>query len=302
MVLLSSRRHSTESCTRLVFGSRSLPPVMKTTITCFPFDLFGSSGTSAGATLLIDELRELLADNRRETAASRASLYTPHVRLREISFDTLKKLNTWRSTGRRLARQLLQSDDFFLWLSGNHLGALPIYDELSALGDAAPLVLQFDAHLDIHQFADCTRELSHGNFLLHCAGPLPSLINIGHRDLLLPEKEIHRHFTAAYSAIDAQRDPTALHKSLDRHLGPSRRIILDIDSDVFDPSSFPAVAQPVPFGLMPREVLQIIEAIGIERIAGILLSEFDPPRDDRDRSLAILVWLLEYLLLRRYSV
>jgi hypothetical protein len=33
----------------------------------------------------------------------------------------------------------------------------------------------------------------------------------------------------------------------------------------------------------------------------VTLSEFDPGRDRRDQSLATLVWLLEYLLLRRYE-
>jgi hypothetical protein len=36
-------------------------------------------------------------------------------------------------------------------------------------------------------------------------------------------------------------------------------------------------------------------------VAGVLLSEFDPSRDRDDRSLALAVWLLEYLLLLRYE-
>ena len=37
------------------------------------------------------------------------------------------------------------------------------------------------------------------------------------------------------------------------------------------------------------------------KVRGVLVSEFDPSRDDNDRSLATLIWLLEYLLLRLYE-
>jgi hypothetical protein len=52
--------------------------------------------------------------------------------------------------------------------------------------------VQFDPHLDVHNFADCTPEPSHDNFLLHCSGTLPPLLNVehpyspGHGALALP--------------------------------------------------------------------------------------------------------------------
>jgi arginase family enzyme len=70
---------------------------------------------------------------------------------------------------------------------------------------------------------------------------------------------------------------------------------------VFDPAYFPAVSRPVPFGLNPQQVLRILDAAWTDRLAGVILSEFDPGRDRDDRSLATLVWLLEYLLVRRYE-
>src|SRR5262245_21393124 len=103
---------------------------MKTTAVCFPFDLFGSPGTAAGAHLLAYELREVLADNRRETTDTRARAYTEQVRLREVTFSTTDDYSSWRKQGRQLARQALNQGDFILWLCGNHLGALPVYDEL----------------------------------------------------------------------------------------------------------------------------------------------------------------------------
>ena len=104
---------------------------MATTAVIFPFDLFGGSGTGAGAELIADELRTILADNRREQTPTRAQVYQDQVRLKQMTFESLADVRTWCKRGRRLARQLLQRDELFFWIAGNHLGVLPLYDELS---------------------------------------------------------------------------------------------------------------------------------------------------------------------------
>ena len=147
----------------------------------FPFDLFGSPGTKAGAELLADALQEMLADNKRERIATRARAYANKVRFEEYTFETLADYQDWRGQARSRIRQVCKQDEFLLWVTGNHLGALPIYDELPR----NTLVVQLDAHLDIYNLSDCTTELSHGNFLLHADRPLPRIVNLGHRELLL---------------------------------------------------------------------------------------------------------------------
>lgn len=274
-------------------------PVVKTSVIVFPFDLFGSGGSAAGAALLADELREILADNRRETVPTRARAYTSQVRIRETSFDTLAACTSWRSQGRQLARQALRGGDFVIWLAGNHLGALPLYDELAGKDDT--LVVQFDAHLDIHHFRDTSAELSHGNFLRHCAGPLPPLVNVGHRDLLLPADHVAHYFRQTWSASALALEPGTVLEQLRQTAAGAERVFLDLDCDVFDPAWFPAAAQPVPFGLAPPQVLGLIDAIWSQRVRGVFVSEFTPDRDQNDRSLVLLIWLLEYLLLRCYE-
>jgi agmatinase len=83
--------------------------------------------------------------------------------------------------------------------------------------------------------------------------------------------------------------------------GAVARVFLDLDCDVFDPAYFPAVAQPRPFGLHPLFVIQLLDAIGRDRLAGLAISEFDPARDTNDRCLETLMWFIEYVLLAKYE-
>jgi arginase family enzyme len=272
---------------------------VSTTAIFFPFDLFGSRGAGAGAELLADAFREMLADNKREQVPTRARAYAGQVRLREFSFETPDAYDAWRRRGRVVARRALQGGDFLLWVSGNHLGALPVYDELSRQGNT--LVVQLDAHLDVYHLSDCTAELSHGNFLMHCAGPLPALINVGHRELLLPPEHVSRYYRAAFPASELALDPRPALAHLRRAARGAARVFLDLDCDVLDRAYFPAVSHPVPFGLSPHLVLRLLDAVWSERVVGMAVSEFDPARDTGDHSLATLMWLLEHLLLRRYE-
>lgn len=272
----------------------------KTSAFFFPFDLFGSSGTRAGVELLADALEEMLADNKRERLPTRARAYTNKVRSQEFTFETLEAYQNWRPEGRQALRQALDRGDFVLWTTGNHLGVLPLYDEL-AQAPKDTLVIQFDAHLDIYNLGDCTTELSHGNFLRHCAGPLPSLINVGHRELLLTPDYIGQYFTHTYAAAEVALRCEAVLDQVRTAAQNAARVFIDLDCDVFDPAYFPGSAHPQPFGLSPQLVLRFLDAAWSGPVQGLALSEFDPARDNRDQSLSTLVWLLEYVLLRRYE-
>jgi agmatinase len=273
---------------------------VKTSAVFFPFDLFGSAGAAAGAELMADAFREMLEDNKRERVPTRARAYQSQVRLLEFELATLPALQTWREEGRRAARQALEKGHFLLWVTGNHLGVLPVYDELASEGPGT-LVVQLDAHLDIYNLSDCTAELSHGNFLLHCDGPLPPIINVGHRELLLRPEYIRQHYREVFAAADIAVDPEPALVHVGKACGAADRVFIDIDCDVFDPAYLPAVAHPSPFGLDPRLVLRFIEAAWSDKVTGVALSEFDPARDRNDQSLATLIWLLEWLLLKRYK-
>jgi arginase family enzyme len=263
----------------------------------FPFDLFGSAGTKAGAELLADAFQELLADNKRERVATRARAYAGKVRFEEFTFETLTAYKDWRTEARSRIRQALKQDDFLLWVSGNHLGVLPMYDELP--GDA--LVVQLDAHLDIYNLSDCTAELSHGNFLLHAEKTLPRVVNVGHRELLLRPEYVQKHYHASHSAAEWTLDSAGVLGKLRALCAAAPQVYVDLDCDVFDPAYFPATPQSRPLGLAPPALLSILDTIGREKLAGLAISEFDPARDEHDRCLETLMWLIEYVLLLKYE-
>jgi arginase family enzyme len=266
---------------------------MHTTAVVFPFDLFGSAGTSAGAKLLGDAVREILDDTEQETRPCRADVLRGKVQVKELAFDTMPQVADWRKRGRQVARQALKAGEFLLWLGGNHLSALPALEELGS----ETLVVQFDAHLDVYAFHDTTAELSHGNFLKHFETPRPRLVNVAHRDLFLTQKEIGETFEVVYPAWEVARDAVRVAEELQEKARGAKRVWIDLDCDALDPSAMPAVAEPLPFGLLPSTFLALVEAVWAGNVVGMSVSEFDPGRDVRDTGLNLLGWLVEHVLL-----
>jgi agmatinase len=267
---------------------------------CFPFDCFGSAGTGRGAELLADAVREMLGDNRKEQMPARGHYYTPHVHVREIAFATEAEIGKWRAQGRAIIRKTLASSKRLVWAVGNHLGVLPLYDELAANAEET-LVLQFDAHLDIYNLTDCESQPSHGNYLMHAAGRLPRIINMGSRDLMLPVEHVQKYYEAVIPAVQFAHDPGSAVTAVVKAAKKAKRLVLDLDCDVFDPVFFPATLHPLPFGLAPAVLLRVLEEIGPERFEIVAISEFAPSRDREDQSLSTLLWLLEWLFLRWYE-
>ncbi len=267
---------------------------MQSTVTVFPFDLFGGAGTGAGARLLGDVVREILDDTEAESRPCRADCLRGRVAVGEYAFETQKQVANWRKTGRQAARRALKAGEFLVWLGGNHLSVLPVLEELGR----ETLVVQFDAHLDVYAFHDTTRELSHGNYLTHFEASRPRLVNVGHRDLFLVPGEIAQTFEAAYSAVDVATDADRVAAELQAKADGAKRVWIDLDCDALDPAAMPAVQEPLPFGLAAPVFLKLLEAVWSEKVAGLSVSEFDPGRDVRDAGLNLLGWLLEFVLLK----
>jgi len=271
---------------------------MRTTAVVFPFDLFGNAGTGAGAQLLGDALREILADNALETRPTRCDAYRDLVTVNEVSFETPKAIADWRKLGRQAIKTILKANEFGLWFAGNHLGVLPVYEELGSTAADSTLVIQFDAHLDVYQLHDVSEHPANGNFLLHAKGPIPMVVNIGHRDLFLPKTEIRETFGVVFDSEEVMRSLSGVISNVRKLTHSAKRVWIDIDVDVFDPAFAPAVHQQLPFGLTPTQFMPLLNAAWEGNVIGLSISEYDPGRDVRDTTLNLLGWLTEWILLK----
>lgn len=269
---------------------------MKTRIIVCPFANFGSPGALQGAELLADAVREILDDVQGEKRSTRGRAFRDRVQIQELSFDTPSDISSWRTTARK-AFDAVDPGDFVIWLGGNHLSVLPVYESLAGCGDS---VLQFDAHLDLYNLDDSKTELNHGNYLRH-ATKLPPIVNVGHRDLFLTKKAIHQFYSAAHSAADLAADSPSIIAGIREWAAGTDNLWIDLDCDVLDPAYFPATANAMPFGLSPETLLRWLSAVWSERVRGVSISEFDPGRDRDERSLQLLVWLIEWVLLKRHE-
>jgi len=264
----------------------------------FPFDSFGSAGTGAGALALGDALREMRADFFHETVPTRAAAWAGELKIREVAFETPGEIARFRKAGRAMLRRPMANGDPVIWLSGNHLGAMPLLDLAAA--DPDTIVLQADAHLDIHAFGDSVETLSHGNYLRRTRWKpdgSPRLVHLGHRDLLHKTDDIEPFIPHAIPAEELVADNAAVRGKVASLVADYDKVVIDIDVDVFDEGLVPGSARPVPCGISPLQLLNVIKAIDPARVSALALSEYDPGRDDRDRGLAALAWLLERFLL-----
>ena len=252
-----------------------MPKSRRVAVVLFPFDLYGSGGSGRGAELLGDAVREMIDDTQAEEAVTRSHSYAGRVDVEEHPFDTPESVAAWRGIGREVIDRHLAAGTFTVWLGGNHLSVLPVFDALGA-GD---LVVQLDAHLDCYALHDTTESLSHGNYLLHVEPPRPKVLVAGHRDLFLTAAEVKRTFAAAVPAEEIDTAADVVRK----HVAKAKRVWLDVDADVFDPTFAPGVGEPLPFGLAPREVLGLLFAAWGDKLAGVSVSEFLPARDVNDQ-------------------
>ena len=256
----------------------------------FPLDSFGSAGCGAGAQLLADVLREMIDDARAEPRPVRTHAFAERLSVTELEFPTSTEIARWRPVGREAVKVALAEFGHTLWVAGNHLGVLPVYDELGK----DDLVIVCDAHLDCYDLADTTTELSHGNFLRSVKKPRPTIVNVGSRDLFLVPKDTKPHLDRVFPA---EADWATTLAEITALAAGAKRVWLDLDADALDPAFAPGVLGPQPMGLSPAQVWHLIAAVGPARLTGLSVSEFCPAADERDRTLGLLAWLLERLLL-----
>jgi agmatinase len=263
------------------------------TAVVLPFDAFGSAGTAAGAQLLADVLLEAKEDAA-EAPESRVAQYTQGLVIAELELNTLERLQEWREEAASHLYFNDRSPRFTAWLTGNHLGVLPVLEGLTS----QDLVVQLDAHFDCYDLPDTETELSHGNFLCELGEARPKIMHIGSRDLFVPHAEVREWVDAIHPAEECHADFEAVLSALKAHVKKAKRVWLDLDTDALDPAFAPGVVQPMPFGLTPAQLWRIFDTLAGPKLCGLSISEFSPGHDRQDTTLQLLAWFLERVLLK----
>lgn len=265
----------------------------------WPFSLFGNPGAETGVQELHESLCEAFRDYGRETVCQQHGLVA-ETRIEIWDYNELKEYGSWQSDLRRHFKRTLDRGEFPIFIGGNHLAVLPILEAYAA--DTRRIcVVSFDAHLDIYRWSQSKEVVNHGNFLLHLKrGENLAIVNVGHRELSLSSTAISEVFAKSFGIDEiVTRGIDGVIEELRRFLEGFDAIHIDLDVDVFDQATFRATGCPTPFGLTGRELLKMLVSLWSEKLIGISISEYNGLLDVDASGKGLLLWLLDYILLRR---
>lgn len=173
-------------------------------------------------------------------------------------------------------------------LGGDDSVPIPV---LAGFADAGPItVVQIDAHVD---WGDDIRgePLGYGSPMRRASemAHVTGMLQVGIRGLGSGEAWQHDDARAWGDRIVTVREWRRLgSEAVLADLPEGGRFVLSIDCDGIDPAVFPAVAMPTPGGLSYGDCLDLMHGLA-ERgtLAGLILAEYVPERDDAARSSAL---------------
>ncbi len=155
-------------------------------------------------------------------------------------------------------------------------------------------VVWVDAHTDFSRLEPETAP-NHKQ-VLRRVSQLPGvhqIVQIGHRSFT-PFDE--RHLSEKLTVLPARRvrdDPRCVLATV----APARRCYVSIDIDVVDPNWAPGTSTPVPGGLSPEQLVEVLQSLGgARRVAAIDLMEVNPVRDRADNTCQIAAEILRRTL------
>ena len=176
-----------------------------------------------------------------------------------------------------IVREVGDAGRFPIVLGGEHTVT---YGCVKAFNDVG--VLSFDAHMDLRdQYLG--KKLSHATFMRRLCEELgpDRFFEVGPRALCEEEldfatKNNVRHIT---SLQVSQRDIGKTVYELFKWSSQFRRLYVTIDIDVLDPAYAPGVGNPVPEGLSPTQLLDILERVFGSNVVGLDIVEVSPHYD-----------------------
>ena len=144
------------------------------------------------------------------------------------------------------------------------------------------VILSFDAHMDLRN-EYLGSKLSHATFMRRLCEKIGSdrIIEVGPRALCIEELEF-----AIKTKMKYITTPQIIHNGTKKTINEIRDIVssynkiyLTVDMDVLDPAYAPAVGNPVPEGLSPTILLDILQGICDKKTVGFDIVEVAPQFD-----------------------
>ena len=196
---------------------------------------------------------------------------------------------TWEATRRTYAGEaagVLGRGQALFAAGGDHGVTIPLGAATEMVGEQVHIV-QLDAHPDLYPeyrgdrwshacVAARLLEMEH----------ISTVTQIGVRTLNHAQAEVARRYPGRLAIVEARdvRGGSILESGdLPDILRPGAKVWLTVDLDVFDPAFAPGVAHPVPGGLSPRQVIELIQESGWT-LVGMDVVECLPARDAGDRT------------------
>lgn len=175
-------------------------------------------------------------------------------------------------------KEVIDAGKFPVVLGGEHTIT---YGAVRAFGrDTA--VLNFDAHMDLKEECLGSR-LSHVTFMRRISeviGP-KNIIEVGVRAFGKDELQFAKESGLKYvTGLDVHRlEKRRVASIINDSLSSFKQVYLTLDMDVIDPSYAPAVGNPVPEGMSPRALLDVLQLVCNDRVVGLDLVEVSPHYD-----------------------
>lgn len=177
----------------------------------------------------------------------------------------------------RIIGEIVASQKFPISLGGEHTIT---YGCVKPLKNTA--ILSFDAHLDLRD-EYLGRRLSHATFMRRIAEAIGSdrIMEIGIRAICNEEVVFAEKGNVEYiTSLETMRDTRSkLTGRIHDFLSKFNRFYLTIDVDVLDPSYAPAVGNPVPEGLSPTVLLDLLKVACEHDLVGFDVVEVVPHYD-----------------------
>jgi len=240
-----------------------------------PFD--GTSTYRPGSRFGPQAIREASQDL--ETYSLRTGLDAKDLKICDVGdLHVLGDVEKTLKRVRLVLSEIIKAQKFPVMLGGEHTityGAIEAFE-----GDVG--ILSFDAHMDLRD-ESLGRKLSHATFMRRISEKIKPdhIVEVGVRALIkdeiqFAEKRGIKFFTGRDTRLAGSKE---IARKVGRALSDFEKIYLTLDMDVLDPSYAPAVGNPVPEGMVPSTLLDILQDVCDRRIIALDLVEVSPHYD-----------------------